>query len=65
MKLRYAYLSLKDMDICSKTRIAVSQFRPAMEYLNGRPFTDEKIPAMIDESHAVIRSIGGRYFTNN
>ena len=55
MRLGYSYQSLKDMDIHADTRIAINRFKPAMERLNGKAFTDEEIFALLDEIHTIIR----------
>ncbi len=49
MRLGYAYQSLKDMDIHVETRIAINRFKPAIERINGKSFTDEEILSLIDE----------------
>lgn len=55
MRLGYAYQSLKDIDIHTETRIALNRFKPAMERINGRSFTDGEILSLIDEIHGMIR----------
>lgn len=55
MRLGYAYQSLKDMDIHVETRIAINRFKPAIERINGKSFTDEEILSLIDEIHGMIR----------
>ena len=55
MRLGYAYQSLKDIDIHTETRIALNRFKPAMERINGRFFTDGEILSLIDEIHGIIR----------
>ena len=49
MRLGYAYQSLKDMDVHVETRIAINRFKPAIERINGKSFTDEEILSLIDE----------------
>lgn len=54
LRLGYKYQSLKDINSDPKTRIAVNRFRPAIEALNGRSFSDEEIKVVLDEIHSVI-----------
>lgn len=56
LRLGYEYQSLKDIDLHTETRIAINRFKPAMERINGRPFSDEEISALLDDIHSVIRN---------
>lgn len=56
MRLGYEYQALKDIDLHQETRIAINRFKPAIEKINGKPFSDEEIVALIDEIHAVIKN---------
>lgn len=56
LRLGYEYQSLKDIDLNTETRIAVNRFKPAIEKINGKSFTDEEIITIIDEIHAVIKN---------
>lgn len=55
LRLGYQYQSLKDVDLHTETRIAINRFKPAIERINGRAFSDDEIAAVIDEIHRVIR----------
>ena len=56
LRLGYEYQSLKDIDLHQETRIAINRFKPAIEKINGRSFTDEEILTVIEEIHAVIKN---------
>lgn len=56
MRLGYEYQSLKDVDLHTETRIAVNRFKPALEQINGRAYTDEEIQAILEDIHATIRN---------
>lgn len=56
MRLGYEYQSLKDIDLHQETRIAINRFKPAIERINGRTFSDAEIIAIIDEIHTMIRN---------
>lgn len=56
LRLGYEYQSLKDIDLHTETRIAINRFKPAIELINGRSFTDEEIAALLDDIHSVIRN---------
>jgi len=49
MRLGYEYQSLKDIELHNETRIAVNRFKPAIEKINGRAFSDEEIISIIEE----------------
>lgn len=54
LRLGYKYQSLKDINSDPKTRIAVNRFRPAIEALNGRTFSDEEVEALLNDIHSTI-----------
>ena len=55
LRLGYEYQSLKDIDLHTETRIAVNRFKPALERINNRSFSDDEVQAILDEIHSVIR----------
>lgn len=56
LRLGYEYQSLKDIDLNSETRIALNRFKPALERINGRSYSEDEIKAIIDDIHSVIRN---------
>ena len=56
MRLGYEYQSLKDIDLHSGTRIAINRFKPALERINNRTYTDDEIYSILDDIHSVIRN---------
>ncbi len=56
MRLGYEYQSLKDIELNSETRIALNRFKPAIEKINGRKFSDDEISALVGEIYAVIKN---------
>lgn len=56
MRLGYEYQSLKDVDLHPETRIALNRFRPAIERINGRAFSDSEIESLVGDIHAVIKN---------
>lgn len=56
LRLGYEYQSLKDIDLHTETRIAVNRFKPALERINSRSYSDAEIQAILDEIHSVIRN---------
>ena len=56
LRLGYEYQSLKDIDLHTETRIAINRFKPALERINGRSYSDAEINAILDEIHSVIRN---------
>lgn len=55
LRLGYEYQSLKDIDLHKETRIAINRFKPALERINGRAFSDEEILFILDEIHSKIK----------
>ena len=43
LRLGYEYQSLKDIDLHTETRIAVNRFKPALERINNRSFSDDEV----------------------
>lgn len=56
LRLGYHYQSLKDSDIDFDTKMFVNRFKPAIEKINGRSFTDDEILQLISEIHSLIRN---------
>ena len=56
LRLGYEYQSLKDIDLHTETRIAINRFKPALERINGRSYSDAEINAILNEIHSVIRN---------
>lgn len=56
LRLGYEYQSLKDIDLHTETRIAVNRFKPAIERINGRAFSDEEIQGIIADILSVIKN---------
>ena len=56
LRIGYAHQSLKDSNIDFDTKIFVNRFKPAIEEINGRPYTDEEIEQLISEIHALMRN---------
>lgn len=65
LRLGYEYQSLKDADIDPDTRIFKNRFKPAIEAINGKAFTDAEADALIAEIHDLIKySDLGKSFYN-
>lgn len=56
MRNGYEYQSLKDIDLHTETRIAVNRFRPSIERINKKRFSDAEIATLLDDIHALIRN---------
>ena len=58
MRLGYDYQSLKDesIDIDHNTKIFVNRFKPSIEKINKRKFSDEEIREILLEIHNVIKN---------
>lgn len=56
LRLGYEYQSLKDIDLHTETRIAVNRFKPAIEKINGRAFSETEIATLLNEIHSTIRN---------
>lgn len=55
MRNGYEYVSLKDADIHTPTRIFINKFKPAIENINGRTFSDGEVLKILDEIHTLIK----------
>ena len=56
LRLGYEYQSLKDIELHKETRIAINRFKPAIERINGRSFSDAETLVLLEEIHAVIKN---------
>ena len=56
MRIGYGYQSLKTIELHHETRIAVNRFKPAIEKINGRSFSDAEIAVILEDIHAVIKN---------
>ena len=54
LRLGYNYQSLQDSDIDFDMKIFVNRFKPAIEKINGRSFTDDEILQLISEIYSLI-----------
>ena len=55
LRLGYNYQSLKGANIDFNTKIFVERFKAAIEKINGRKYSDEKISSLIDEIDSLIK----------
>ncbi len=56
LRIGYNYQSMQDSDIDFETKIFVNRFRPAVEKINGRSFSDEEIEFLLTEIRTLIKS---------
>lgn len=56
LRLGYNYQSLKEANVDFDTKIFVNRFKPSLEKINGRKFTNDEIFALIDEIHSLIKN---------
>ena len=56
LRLGYEYQSLRDIDLNAETRIAVNRFKPSLERINGRSYSDDEIQSILDDIHSTIRN---------
>lgn len=56
LRIGYEYQSLKTSNVDFDTKIFVNRFKPAIEKINGRSFSDEDIVLLIAEIHSLIRN---------
>ena len=58
LRLEYSYQSLKtdDVDIDFNTKIFVNRFKPALEKINGRPFTYDEVKSIITDIHNMLKN---------
>ena len=61
MKLGYSYQSLKDADVDFDTKILVNRFKPAIEKINRRDYSNIEIESLLREIHELIRNNDLRY----
>ena len=56
MRIGYQYQSLKDAEIDFETKIFVNRFKPALEKINGKPFSEEEVIAEINNINTLIKN---------
>ena len=56
LRLGYEYQSLRDVDLHTETRIAVNRFKPAIERINKKTYSEAEIAAVLNEINDVIRN---------
>ena len=56
MRLGYSYQSLKDADVDFDTKILVNRFKPAIEKINRRDYSNIEIESLLQEIHELIRN---------
>lgn len=56
LRLGYQYQSMNDSDIDFNTKIFINRFKPALEKINGRSFSNGEVRNVLDEIHTLIRS---------
>lgn len=56
LRLGYDYQSLKDADIDFDTKIFINRFKPSLERLNGREFSDDEVKEVLLEINSVIKN---------
>lgn len=56
LKIGYSYQSKKNADIDFNTKIIVNRFKPALEKINGKSFSNNEIATILSEIHALIRN---------
>ncbi len=54
LRLGYEYQPISQGEIDFETKIFVNRFKPAIERINGRTFTNEEIKAIIEEINTTI-----------
>lgn len=63
LRIGYEYQSLKDIELHEETKIALNRFKPALEKINNKTFTDEEIIKVADEiNHAIKNNDLGKAF---
>lgn len=55
LRLGYNYQSLKGASIDFNTKIFINRFKPAIEKINGREYSDEEISQLMYEINALIK----------
>lgn len=56
MRLGYQYQSLKDAEIDFETKIFLNRFKPALEKINGRKYSDADITAEVSDINTLIKN---------
>lgn len=56
LRIGYNYQSMKESDIDFNTKIFINRFKPAVEKVNGREFSDDEIKDLLSEIHELIRN---------
>lgn len=56
LRIGYNYQSLKASNVDFNTKIFVNRFKPAIEKINGKAYTDEDIALLVAEIHALMRN---------
>lgn len=56
LKIGYSYQSMNDADIDFNTKIFVNRFKPALEKINDKSFSNNEIATFLSEIHALIRN---------
>ena len=56
LKIGYSYQSKNDADIDFNTKIFVNRFKPALEKINDKSFSDSYIATLLSEIHSLIRN---------
>ena len=50
LRLGYQYQSMNDSDIDFNTKIFINRFKPALEKINGRSFSNGEVWNVLDEN---------------
>ena len=56
LRIGYHYQSLNNADIDFETKIFINRFKPALEKINGRSFSDGVIKDILMEINSVIKN---------
>ena len=65
LRLGYEYQSLKDADVDFQTKIFKNRFKPSLEKINGRSFSDAEIASVLkDIDNAIKNNDLGKTFYN-
>jgi type I restriction enzyme R subunit len=56
MRIGYSYQSLNDAVIDFNTKIFINRFKPALEHINGKKYSQDEIQSILLEIHALIRN---------
>ena len=57
-KIGYEYQSLKanDVEVDFSTKIFINRFKPALEKINGREFSEEEIISVLSEINGLMKN---------